>query len=112
MELLEWLVLALAVFRLVRLFLYDRIFSGLRALFLSVEEVNDGQHGLLEQVTIKGSGWRYAVGYIFTCHWCAGIWVAGMTVLVYELWPVTFPFFLFLSLAGVSSILHGWLDHK
>jgi hypothetical protein len=112
MGLLEWLVLALAVFRLVRLLLYDQIFSGLRSNFLKIEQVNDGEQGAIEQVTIKGSGWRYAVGYIFTCHWCAGIWVAGFTVVVYGWWPVTFPFFVLLSLAGLSSLLHAWLDHK
>ena len=112
LDLVEWLVLALAVFRLVRLFLYDRIFSRLRSIFLSVEWVEAGEHEMVEQVTIIGSGWRYAVGYILTCQWCSGIWLAGFVVAVYSLWPVTFPLFLWLSLAGLSSLLHGWLDDK
>ncbi len=100
-SIVEWLVLALAVFRLVRLFLFDEITRPVRSYFL---------HETDEEVYINGSGWRYVIGYLLTCHWCAGIWCGSMVALIYLLVPWTFSLWLGLSLATVSSLLHAWLE--
>ncbi len=100
-SIVEWLVLALAVFRLVRLFLFDEITRPVRSYFL---QEND------EEVYISGSGWRYVIGYLLTCHWCAGIWCGSMVAMLYLLAPWTFPLWLGLSLASVSSLLHDSLE--
>jgi hypothetical protein len=107
---IEWLVLALATYRLVRLLLEDEIMSGLRSLFIEVQERQQADESPLEVVIIKGRGWRYAVGYVLTCHWCAGIWVAAMVVGLYLFASPLYPVLLLLSLAGASSVLHEWIS--
>lgn len=89
LSIVEWVVLALAVFRLVRLFLYDHIFDECR-------------HFLARSSQL--------LAFILTCHWCAGIWLATFVVAIYLFLPATFPFFIILSLAGASSLIHDWLD--
>jgi hypothetical protein len=99
----EWLVMTLATFRLVRLVLFDEITSRWRSYFLEMED---------EQVFIIGNGWRYAVGYLLTCHWCAGIWCGAFVIGATWLWPWTFLLWIMLSLAGASSLLHVWVVEK
>ncbi len=101
LSIVEWLVLALAVFRLVRLMLFDTITRPVRSYFL---QEND------EEVIISGSGWRFLIGYLLTCHWCAGIWCGSIVATIYLLAPWTFPLWLGLSLASISSLLHEWLE--
>jgi hypothetical protein len=86
----EWLVLALAVFRLVQLLIYDRLTEALRSRWLP-------------------ESW---MGYLFNCQWCIGIWLATLVVGSYMLFPWLFPLYLMLSLAGASSLLHTWLDRS
>lgn len=105
----EWLVLSLATFRLVRLMLEDEITSPFRAYFLQVTTKREGQQEF-DVIVIKGHGWRYAVGYLLTCHWCAGIWLAAFVVGLYLFVPPSYPLLLLLSLAGASSLLHEWLN--
>jgi hypothetical protein len=86
----EWLVLALAVFRLVQLCVYDRLTESFRTRWMPAS----------------------FIGYLLSCQWCIGIWLATIVVGSYLLFPWLFPLFLILSLAAASSLLHTWLDRS
>ncbi len=109
---MDWIVLSLATFRLVRLIVYDEIFAWFRNLFHKTVSSRDDHQNLVEHIIIKGSGLRYAVGYLLTCHWCTGIWISGFVVTIYIVLPNTFPILLGLSIAGMSSILQSFINEE
>lgn len=110
---ITWLhltVLVLATFRLTHLIVYDEITSFLRKPFLLVEYETDESGQTYRHEGIRGTGWRYAVGLMLSCHWCVGVWSAlGLTVLY--LWlPASFPFHLILAVAGAAALLEEWIS--
>jgi hypothetical protein len=103
------LILIIASFRLTHLLVYDEITSFLRKPFIKVtyEENDAGQ--VVQQIHIKGKGWRHAVGLFLGCHWCVGIWSAFIVVGLYGLCPSIFPLLLVLAVAGAASVLEDKL---
>lgn len=111
MELLmniSWLhlfILILASFRLTHLIVYDQITQFLRAPFLE-ERYDTDEHGhVIPNVEIKGSGLRYWIGSLISCHWCMGIWSTTAVVLLYWLVPLSFPVLFILAVAGGAAII-------
>ena len=90
-------LLSLATFRLVRLFVYDKVTAWIRAMF------NDAQVGP-----------RKTLSDLLGCPWCFGVWAALGLVFVYFVFPVAWYFILVLAIAGVGSFLQllasliGW----
>ncbi|MEW9669174.1 DUF1360 domain-containing protein [Ammoniphilus sp. 3BR4] len=111
MELLwdiSWLhlfILILASFRLTHLIVYDEITAFLRAPFLE-ERYETDEHGhMMRNVDIKGSGLRYVIGSLISCHWCMGIWSTTAVVLLYWLVPLSLPVLFILAVAGGAAII-------
>ncbi len=94
----ELILLALATFRLVRLFCYDVITKFLR-------------DGLAHPKHDSFLGTLHA---LLSCPWCAGLWFAFFVVFAYFATPFAFPIILILAVAGVASVfqvlanLMGW----
>lgn len=92
-SLLDFVVLAFAVFRLSRLLTTDVIFERLR-----------------EWV------WRRKpphtmVGYLFTCNWCMSIWVSSLVVVCYTIVPiVTVLVALVFALSAVAGLISSRLE--
>ncbi len=90
-------LLSLATFRLVRLFVYDKVTAWIRAMF------NDAVDGP-----------RKTLADLLGCPWCFGVWAALGLVFVYFVFPVAWYFILILAIAGVGSFLQllsnliGW----
>ena len=63
MTLLEFVIIALAVFRLTRLITTDTIFESLR-----------------NRLWAKFPPHKSKLGYLITCDWCTSIWVASIVV--------------------------------
>lgn len=94
----DFILLSLATFRLVRLFSYDHITEALRSI------------GRDRPGTFLGT-----IHDLITCPWCTGMWFAFLTYLGYALSrEFAMPVILILSIAALASVfqifanLVGW----
>ena len=94
----DFVLMALAITRLVRLFTYDAITGFIRHPFV---EAPSG--------TFRGT-----VGALLSCPWCAGLWFAPFVLFAYLATPYAYPVIVVLALAGLASFfqilanLVGW----
>jgi len=86
------IILALAIYRLCRLAIEDTLFSGLRARFWN-----------------KFPPESTRIGYLLTCYWCLGFWIAAVVLVLYLLVPV--PTLIGCTLLALSTMV-GILDQK
>ena len=103
-------ILILASFRFTRLIMYDEITSFIRAPFLTITTDYDDNMEATHTIEIKGSGIRYWIGTLLTCHWCTGIWSSIIVVILYYYLPSAFPLLLMLAIAGVAALIESYLD--
>jgi hypothetical protein len=91
-------LMALAIFRLVRLFTYDHITKFLRDYFAESKKYSLGA----------------TLGALLNCPWCTGLWFSAVVVFVYFATPYAWPIILLLALAALGSFfmilanLVGW----
>jgi len=103
-------LITLATFRVIRLFVYDKITAFFREQFWDANEVDGGEIILTKPLR----GPRRAIADLLSCPWCFGVWAAAMTTFFYVLTPYTFYITLFLSIAAVATLLQlianmiGW----
>lgn len=94
----EFILLALAIFRLIRLATYDHITAFVRD-WLKTAEPN----------TFFGT-----LSQLVNCPWCIGLWFSFLVVFAYFATPYSWPVVLLLALASVASFfqiltnLIGW----
>lgn len=109
---LSWIhftILVLASFRLTHLIVFDEITSFIREPFLSVTYEPDASGQVVRQIEIKGTGIRYWIGLLLSCHWCVGIWSSLAILLLYWFLPPAFPVLLILAIAGAAAIIESKL---
>ena len=85
----ELVVLALAVFRLTYLVVYDSIMDFFRDLFKDSEGLKASMHELV------------------TCPWCTGVWMALLVLFFFFLHPASFYFILIAAVAGSATGISG-----
>ena len=83
----DLLLIALATFRLTRLFTYDVITKFMRDWFVGTRE-NSLPHTL---------------GVLLNCPWCTGLWFSFLVVFFYFATPFAWPVIILLALAGLAS---------
>nr|WP_089966027.1 DUF1360 domain-containing protein [Lihuaxuella thermophila] len=105
---LHFVMLVLASYRLTHLIMYDQITAFLRDPFVTITLEEDESGKVVPNVEIKGTGWRYWVGVMLSCHWCTGIWSSLALVALYGLLPGSFPLIVILAVAGTAGILSKW----
>lgn len=94
----DFVLMALAIFRLVRLFTYDAVTAFIREWFAGADPL-----------TLRGS-----LGTLINCPWCTGLWFALVVVFFYFLTPIAWYAILVLALAAAGSFLQlianliGW----
>jgi hypothetical protein len=111
LDLLEWVFLAFAVFRFTRLLVYDTITAFIRSPFHEIKELRDENGQKEKHLYIKGTGLRFFIGSLLSCHWCTGMWSAMVLYGGYILWPGVFsPVIMVLGLAGAASIIEEGLQ--
>jgi len=94
----DFILMALAVMRLVRLFTYDVITEFIRNWF-----VGAAPHSL-----------RASLGELINCPWCLGLWWALVVGFFYFATPIAWYGILVLALASIASFLQvlanliGW----
>jgi len=93
----DFAILSLATFRLVRLFIYDRVMLFVREFFMS-----------------SISGPRRVAGELMHCPWCFGLWAGTFVVFFYFVMPMAWLVLLILAVSGVGSFIQilinlvGW----
>ena len=93
----DFVLLALATFRLIRLFVYDKITLFIR-----------------EPLASFSRGPLKTFSDLLCCPWCFGIWSALVVSFFYFLTPLSWFFILALALSGIASFLQilinmiGW----
>lgn len=92
----DLVLIALAIFRLIRLFTYDRITQFVRDWFVGASENSLAQ----------------TLGVLINCPWCIGLWFSWIMVTFYFASIYSWPVILILALAGLGSIiqvLSNWI---
>lgn len=85
----QFIILALAIYRVTRLVTTDTIFNSLR-----------------EKIWNKFPPHRVNLGYLITCDWCTSIWVAAIFITLYLLLPsIVFVVSLVLATSAVAGII-------
>ena len=106
---MDMVLISLATFRLIRLFVYDKITAFFREQFYDVEVVR-------KQVRLvkPERGPKRTILDLLLCPWCLGVWAGAVVTFFYFLTPLSHFPVLFLALAGVASFIQilinmiGW----
>ena len=102
-------LIALASFRLTRLFVYDRGMQFFRDWFLDVFPSPDAG-GPVRALPARGP--RRTASELLSCPWCFGLWGTMLTAFGYYASPYLWLPILIVALAGVASLLQlcaNWL---
>lgn len=104
-ELVTFLVLAFASYRLTRILVIDTLFEGWRAKF----------HAFLVNRTVKNGKFRLfweKTHDLTSCTWCTGAW---LSVALYSFYVWQYPWdlgridwIIIAAVAGVQGLLHSW----
>lgn len=113
-ELFDAVLITLATFRVIRLFVYDKITQWLRDLFLQ-KVSTAGSPGELVVVRQKfTTGPFRTISDLMSCPWCFGVWAAFVVSFFYFLTPLAWYPIFFMAIAGVASLVQvlanliGW----
>lgn len=113
LTLIDYVLVTLATWRLIRLFVYDAITKFIREQTFDVVEGPRGY--VLEK---PSSGPRRALNELMLCPWCIGVWMAATVIFFYLLTPLAFYPVMFLAVSAVASFLQllsnlvGWYAEK
>jgi len=107
----DFVLITLAVFRLTRLFVYDKVTQLVRDLFVDIEE----KRGQLIRHP-KDFGLQRALADIFSCPWCFSIWGGSVFIWAYIMFPAVMMYVaLFLSVSALATVLQlltNLIGHK
>jgi hypothetical protein len=100
LEVVDYVLITLASWRLTRLFVYDAVSKFFREQFWDVKKVGKGYR--LEKPSY---GPRRTLADLMGCPWCFGIWATATVIFFYLLTPyAVFPVVI-LALSGVATFL-------
>lgn len=110
-SLMEFLILALASFRLTRLFVFDKITEFIRRPFFDEKEEKNAE-GEIEIYSIpKKGGIRGFIGELLSCYWCTGMWAS---ILICSMYIYYYSFsiivIIILAVAGLAAIIETILQ--
>lgn len=109
LTLMDFVLISLASFRIIRMVVYDKIFAFFREQFYDATEYKE------QVVLVKPEGGpRRTLADLLSCPWCFGVWATAMVSFFYLLTPYAFFPILFIALSAVASMLQitanliGW----
>lgn len=103
--LFDLILIALAAFRLTRLFVYDHITQFFRDLFLDTEEYVDERGAVVVRRLPPIKGPRRTINTLLGCPWCFGMWAGLLVPLFYFLTPYAWFVILALAVSGLGTAL-------
>jgi hypothetical protein len=110
LELVDYVLITLASWRLTRLFVYDAITKFFREQFLEVKKVGRGYS--LEK---PKTGPKRTVADLMSCPWCFGVWATALITFFYLITPYFVYPVIFLALSAVATflqLLSNLVGHK
>ena len=117
-NLADTIILILASFRVVRLFVYDKITRFVRDFFFHVDEIYTEEGVTYFEHKEFTRGWRRAMSDLLGCPWCFSVWSAFMVVFFYFLTPLAWLPLFILAISGAASFIQitanmiGWKAEK
>lgn len=110
----DLIILSLANFRLVRLFIYDNITVFLREIFMDLK-IRDNLDGIkiFDYIESKNS-FKFTLHKLLQCPWCFGIWTSFISSFFYFTFPELQIVFIVLAISALASFsillsnLIGW----
>lgn len=110
----EFIIIALAIFRLIRLATYDSIAQFARDIFTD-RKWSDNEDGTFTVERSKPKkGLRRKLYELFACPWCIGVWISAVLVFAFYYTSFAWPAILLLAAAGIASFMQllanlvGW----
>ncbi len=106
----DYVLLALATWRVTRLFVYDAITKFFREQFWDIVKVGKGYE--LEKPKF---GPRRTLADLLSCPWCFSMWAAAMVIFIYLITPYGVYLVLLLALSSVGAffqIVANLIGHK
>jgi hypothetical protein len=109
----DFVILTLATFRLVRLFVYDAIFKFIQEGLMDATEMMDNGELIITHELAK-SPLKRTLYKLAVCPWCMGVWLALCGAFVYYLLPGSYFLFVVLAISSFGSMLQvlsnliGW----
>ena len=110
LDFMDYVIISLASFRLIRLVINDRVTAFFREQFWDAKETKTKV-----VLTKPKSGPRRTLADLLSCPWCFGIWSAATITFFYLLTPAAYFPILVLAIAGVATLFHQLaclLGHK
>jgi hypothetical protein len=107
-DLLNFIILGLACFRLTRLIVFDKITEFIRHPFFDeIEE--EREDGSMEVYYLpKRTPIKKFIGELLSCYWCTGVWTSALVIAGYLFLPTIFgPIILVFAIAGLAAILES-----
>ena len=110
----DLILIILASYRLIRLFVYDHIMQFFRDWFLDKEYYEDERGACQVRRFPPKLGPRRTVNDLLSCPWCFGMWAGLIVPFFYFLTPYAWFFILVLAVSGVASFVQitanlvGW----
>jgi len=112
-SLYEFVILALAVQRLTRLFVYDSIMQFVRDVFLDLKEVEENGEIMIERHK-PTTHVRRLMYELLACPWCTSVWMALFVFGAYFVFPILNLLWLILAGSAVATFVQilinkiGW----
>lgn len=108
------ILVSLAIFRITRLFVYDKILQFFRDLFMQAREVTGADGKIYVDRRPYSRGPLRTMSDLLACPWCTAMWASLFVVYFYYMLPFAWYIILMLAVAGVASLLQlfanslGW----
>ena len=112
--LLDIALMMLAVQRLTRLLVYDKIMRWFRDLFVYKRELISEDGSRWTELIPYGRGLRHTIYDLLQCPWCIGVWASLLVVFSYFMFPWAWYVIFMLAVASAGSLLQvlangvGW----
>lgn len=100
LELIDFVLITLATWRVVRLFVYDAVTKWFREQFWDVKKV-----GRSFELVKPKVGPRRTLADLLSCPWCFGVWAGAMVTFFYLLTPYAVYPIIFLAISAVATFL-------
>ena len=111
LDLFDIVIISLASFRLIRLFVYDTMTKFFREQFYDAKITKAGKVTLYK----PAKGPRRTIHDLMNCPWCFGVWASTLITFFYLLTPLAYFPILLLAVSSIATFLQlftNMVGHK
>ncbi len=103
-RLFDIFLVALASFRLIRLFCYDSVFAFVReSIAYKSHRIEENGEVFMERKLATGP-FRRMLATLLDCPWCVGLWTTVLVALLYTLSPASALLVVVIGVSAVASL--------